>query len=98
MTEAQLRAEVFALCERLGLEVLYIPDSRRLEHGKGYPDLTIVGQHHMLFAELKTAEAKLSREQIRWRYLLLAAGQRVLTWRPVHLWSGEIETELARIK
>lgn len=97
MTEEQLQADVLELCGRYGLIVLAIPDSRRIVHGKGWPDLVIAGYHSLLFAELKTEGGRLSSDQRAWRWKLLAAGMRWVLWRPCHLASGEIETELRAI-
>ena len=96
MTEAQLQAEVLELCGRYGLMALAIPDSRRLQHGKGWPDLVIAG-HSLLFAELKDESGQLSAGQRRWKWKLQAAGLRWVLWRPCHLASGEIDSELRAI-
>ena len=96
MTEAELLAAVLERCEQLGLAVLHIPDSRKLTHGKGWPDLFITG-HLVLAAELKDANGRLSREQIRWRYRLQAAGVLFRVWRPADLESGAINFDLEGI-
>ena len=93
MTEAELLAAVLERCEQLGLAVLHIPDSRMIRHGKGWPDLFILGRHE-LAAELKDKEGQMSREQIRWRYRIQAAGIPFSVWRPADLESGLIKSEL----
>ena len=97
MTEKELEAEVLALVDRLKYRVLIIPDSKRIIEGRGYPDLTIFSNNAVLWRELKTQDASLSRDQQRWRYVIQAAGGNWALWRPVHLWSGQIETELRQI-
>lgn len=64
--------------------------------GKGYPDLTLVGNGRCLFVEVKVGRNTLSAEQAAWLEALRGAGQEayVLTdsdWR-----SGEIEALLRR--
>lgn len=94
MTEAELQAGIIALCGDLGLLVLEIPDSRRIRHGKGFPDLVIVGRA-VLFCECKDDWAALRREQTTWRYRLTAAGAQWRLWRPRD--RDAIETELRSI-
>jgi hypothetical protein len=93
LTEAELQTEVFKLCEQYGHMCFHSTDAR-LDHGPGYPDLTIVGQHGVIFAELKQQFAGHSREQTVWRYRLQAAGQDYRLWRPYDLFTGTIEDTL----
>ncbi len=55
--------------------------------GKGYPDLTIVGNDRIIFAELKSAKGKLGREQEQWLEGLAKVASvtdrvRVCVWTP----------------
>ncbi len=55
--------------------------------GKGYPDLTMVGNGRVIFAELKSARGKLEREQEHWLEGLEKVAQvtdhvRVCVWTP----------------
>jgi hypothetical protein len=99
VTEAELEYEVLALIAPLRprFDVLAIPDSRRLVHGKGFTDLLIVGPRAILFRELKTEDGDLSRDQQRWRYRLQAAGANWSVWRPAQLRAGRIQAELGQI-
>lgn len=98
MTEKELEHVVLAELGRLGLDrVLLIPDSRRLAHGKGFPDLMICGPRQVLFVELKDEGGRLSREQLQWKYALTAAGQRHAVWRPLNWRNREIQFELGHI-
>lgn len=61
--------------------VYHTYDSRRSE--PGFPDLTIVHpERGVVFAELKTADGRLSRAQKTWIATLEQAGARVFVWRP----------------
>lgn len=97
MTEHELEHEVIAEATRLKLRLLIIPDSRRLVHGKGFPDLVIVGPRSVLFVELKDDGGRLARDQLQWQYALKAAGARHLVWRPHHWRTGEIRIELQHL-
>ena len=79
----------------VGWKVMHISDSRR-SYSKGWPDLTLVRGHRIVFAELKKVGGKLEREQARWRDALLNIG-RPVEW---YLWTAadwdEIEEVLSR--
>jgi hypothetical protein len=96
MTEAQLELLALASCTEHGLMVLKIPDTRKIRHGKGFPDLLILGST-LLFAELKSSSGTLDADQRRWKWRLLAAGKRWVLWRPADWYSGTIETTLREI-
>jgi len=96
MTEAEFQKQVIALAHGLGLAVFHSTDSRR-DIGKGYPDLTIVSPGGVLFAELKTEFGRLSSEQTRWRYKLLAAGQQYRVWTPEDMEYGNIRAALENL-
>lgn len=95
MTEKQLLAAVVELAGYLGIFVYHTHDSRRSE--PGFPDLVLAGTHGMLFAELKSADGRMSRAQLAWRWRLMKAGSTWRLWRPRELESGEILRELKGI-
>lgn len=64
--------------------------------GKGFPDLCIA--HHsrgLIFAELKSAEGRLSFDQKQWAQCLMNAGVEYYVWRPDQL--DLIATRLGRM-
>lgn len=96
MTETQLMHEVYALCDLYSLMYFHSTDAR-LDRGKGFPDLVIVGLYRLAFAELKTDFGQMSHEQTAWRYRLGAADQTYYLWRPSDLLSGNIEAALRQL-
>jgi hypothetical protein len=97
VNEHELQAAVLRLCDRLQLKVLALPDSKRITHGRGWPDLTIAGPREVMFAELKSAGGQLSKEQRVLKYALEATGHYYAVWRPLDLQRGHIEIELRRV-
>lgn len=93
MTEDALLAEVLDMCSRFGLLVFHSTDPRR-DVGRGFPDLVIIGERDMCFAELKSMSGRLSPEQTVWHYRLVAVGKWSFVWRPSDLESGMIESTL----
>jgi hypothetical protein len=57
----------------------------------GYPDLTIVSDHGVIWVELKTWNGRLRPTQREWRDKLLVAGQHWFCWKPSDLGKREIE-------
>ncbi len=49
---------------------------------KGWPDLVLVKGQKVIFAELKSANGKLSFEQLQWLEALRIAGQDIRVWTP----------------
>jgi hypothetical protein len=98
MTEAELQAEITALCDRLGIVWIHIGDARSTAaggpHREGFPDLLLVGSAAVAFRELKPAGKDLRGPQKRWRWLLTRAGADARVWKPADLRSGRIEREL----
>lgn len=86
MTETELREAIIELAKRYGWRVYYIPDSRRATD-RGFPDLTLLNreQGRVIFAELKSAKGKLSKDQMMWLAGLQTSGAEVAVWRPEHL-------------
>lgn len=109
MTEADLLAEVTALCDRLGLLWHHDPDPHRFglrrirewfrARGRpGFPDLVIAGPGGYLFAELKSDDGDTSAEQDMWAfYLTRDEANRWTLWRPADCTSGRIRNELHRL-
>lgn len=91
MTEAELQAQILDLCKHMGLLTYHTYDSRRSQ--PGFPDLVIVGKHHMLYRELKTERGRVTPEQDQWLEALHAIGADAKVWRPRH-WPMTIHQEL----
>lgn len=96
MDEKTLQKEVHKICDNLGLLYNHIWDSRYCI-GKGFPDLVIVGQFEVIYAELKSDTGSLKPEQKEWMNRLKNAGHRVYLWRPCDLTSGRIERILGAL-
>jgi hypothetical protein len=90
ITEASWQSTVVALAKARGWTV-YAPPPNRPANGHiintraGYPDLTMVRDGRILWAELKKETGKLTAEQVAWLDLLLLAGAEVAVWRPSDL-------------
>lgn len=97
MNHEQLLAETTCLADGLGVWWLHLPQ-RFYGRGnwKGFPDLLLLGEGGLLFAELKTGST-LEPAQIRWRYRLQAVGAEWRLWQPVDLLTGTIRAELEHI-
>ena len=97
-TEKQFEAAVVEYANLSGWRVYHPFDSRR--SAAGYPDLTLVRDGTLLFAELKTDRGRVSIAQHDWLQDLAAvaagapASVIVRTWRPAD-WP-EIQRLLAR--
>jgi len=91
LAEAGLLEHLRALARRHGWLVYHTHDSRRSE--PGFPDLVLVkpasaqAAGRLIFAEVKTAQGKLTVEQMQWLEVLRhsAAGVEVYCWRPQDL-------------
>ena len=98
MTEAELLAEVTALCDRLGLLWFHRTDTPRSSQGTpGFPDLVVLGPGGLIFAELKSNEGQTSADQDRWAWNLhntfdLNSPWRL--WQPTDLHYGWVKEEL----
>jgi hypothetical protein len=95
VTEGELEREVRRLLKELKLWGYHAHDSRRSQ--AGWVDWVIIGKR-AIFRELKSSTGQLSRDQVRVRDLLIAAGQDWALWRPSDLDSGRIRLELAGLK
>lgn len=98
MSEAQLLAAVRDLARRLGWLAYHTRDSRGSD--PGFPDLVLVGHRRIIFAELKSADGRLTGAQFEWfeRLAGLDADERspvrVYRWSPADWASGAVEAEL----
>lgn len=97
-TEKQFEQAVVEYARLCGWRVFHPFDSRRSE--AGWPDLSMVRDGMLIFAELKTERGRLSTAQCEWLEDLAQVAHgchpwvMVRTWRPSD-WS-EIERVLAR--
>lgn len=73
MTEQQLQAAIVEAAQALGWLVYHTYDSRR-SHA-GFPDLVLVRQPRLIFAELKDDTRPMTEEQVRWSAGLLGVSQ-----------------------
>jgi hypothetical protein len=95
MSERELQQSVTDLCRHYRLLHYHGYESRRSE--PGFPDSVIAGPAGQLFRELKSETGKLSPEQVKWKYVLLAGGADWAVWRPADLLSGEIRRQLESV-
>ena len=88
LTEAVFQGLVLDMAETFGWEVFHDGDSRR--SNAGFPDLVLVKDGRIIFAELKREKgAYPSKAQMNWLALLgQAAGDNVMAvlWRPSSNW------------
>jgi hypothetical protein len=94
MTEREFQQQVVDWAQINGWLVFHPFDSRRSE--PGFPDLTMVRDGRLVFAELKTETGRVSGAQTEWLAGLEAAGCEVRVWRPGD-WPV-IERALARVR
>ena len=92
VTERQFQAAIIDLARWTGWRWYHTHDSRRSV--AGFPDLTLVRDTRLMFAELKAERGKVSGDQQAWIDALRAAGADVRVWRPGD-WN-EIEQTLRR--
>src|SRR5262252_4438256 len=91
LAEAGLLEHIRALARRSGWLCYHTHDSRRSE--AGFPDLVLVKPAsaqrvgRLLFVEVKTAQGKLTAEQMQWLEVLRhsVGGVEVYCWRPQDL-------------
>jgi hypothetical protein len=96
MTEGQLLTEVLELAAKYDVLAFHSTDARR-DIGRGFPDLVLVGQNNILFAELKSGGRTPEGEQVTWKYRLVAAKGNWVWWSPADLRSGLIEETLRKL-
>jgi hypothetical protein len=95
-SEASLQRAVTGLCTWLGIWWWHDTDPRR--NKAGLPDLIIVGDHGILWRELKSPRGRLRPGQDILGRRLRASGQDWDTWRPADWASGRIKKELESIR
>lgn len=84
MTEAELLGWVSTTARMCGWLAYHTHDSRRSE--AGFPDLCLVRDDQVIFAELKSMKGKVTDAQQRWLDALdLVAGVTTYVWRPSDL-------------
>ena len=77
LTEKEFLVQVRELAELTGWLHYHTHDSRRSE--PGFPDLVLVRDDRIIFAELKVGKGKMTDEQLNWMSHLSATGK-VETW------------------
>lgn len=90
MSEAQLSDAVATVANGFGWRVAHfapahVGDKWRTPvryDGKGFPDLVLVGPGGILFAELKSANGRMSPDQRAWASDIGLAGGNHRLWRP----------------
>jgi hypothetical protein len=79
-SEASFQRQVIAYAQMRGWLTYHVYDSRRCV--AGFPDLVLVRRPHVIFAELKRQNGKVSEDQQTWLDELKACGQMAVVWRP----------------
>lgn len=102
MSERAFQSAVLDYAERLNWKTAHFHDSRREVRRRdgskqmigdkaaaGFPDLVMIRDRRMIFAELKTETGKLSAAQAEWEQALdffadMTDGVEYFVWRPAH--------------
>lgn len=92
MTHDELLQLVTGYCDDMGLLWHHPPDSRR--ERAGWPDLVIAGPYGILFAELKSADGRVTKAQLRTGQQLLDWGHLWVKWYPADWHNGHIKATL----
>lgn len=80
-SEKTFQQHIILLAKQFGWLYYYTADSRRSP--RGYPDLCLVKDKKLIYAELKTKIGKLRPEQKTWlNALTQVKGVQVYLWRP----------------
>jgi hypothetical protein len=97
VAERDFQAAVVELARLSGWRCYHTYDSRRSAHG--FPDLVLVRDGRLLFAELKSERGRVTADQRAWLSLLEGCpGVEVYVWRPLASSWPEIERVLSRRK
>ncbi len=81
MTEKEWLSQVLQLARANNWLCYHTRDARRSD--PGFPDLVMVRDGRLIFAELKTEKGRMSKAQINWAWeLRQVAGLHVQVWRP----------------
>ena len=79
-SERDFQRSVVELAELYGWMIYHTYDSRR--SNPGFPDLVMVRDNRVIFAELKTMKGKVTKHQERWLEALAKTQVEVRLWRP----------------
>jgi hypothetical protein len=95
MPEKELQKTIREMATAFGWSFVYsVPDSR-LATAKGMPDLILLKEGRLMFAELKTMQGRLTSEQVIVLDLLRSIPEvEVNVWRPDSLLDGTVEKAL----
>ena len=81
ITEKQFESQIKDLAKIYGWK-LYHPFLSKWSE-RGYPDITLLRDRRLIFAELKSEKGKLTQAQAQWLWLLRKVpGIEVRIWRP----------------
>lgn len=100
ITEKQLSDNIVSLARMLGWLVHRDPTWRATGADPGYPDLTLVRERQVIFAELKSEKGSLTDDQWAWVNALVGIAVdthpvvRMCVWRPSQWLDGTIEAVL----
>lgn len=84
MTERELSQALVNAARTMGWKVYRTWNS--INSPKGFPDLTMVRNSRLIFAELKTDSGKVTPDQEEWAGALVASGRcEYYLWRPADL-------------
>jgi hypothetical protein len=97
MTEAELHDEITGLADQLGITWHHCADSRCCAGQPGLPDLLLIGDRGLMFAETKSDTGRRSRAQLVYASRLHWACARYQLWTPEHWARGEIRAKLREI-
>jgi hypothetical protein len=92
MSEAELQANIIALCGELGFPVGQMLNFRATI--RGWPDLVIIARTKIIYRELKSERGTLSPDQRDTGTRIRAAGGNWAVWRPRDWVTGRIQDEL----
>ena len=88
-----LQPAVRKLAKLFGWEYYHTHDSRKSE--AGFPDLVLVRDGRLIFAELKREKKQPTDDQMKWlNKLSQCENAEVYVWKPSHYLSGEIQNIL----
>ncbi|MBT9148434.1 MAG: hypothetical protein DDT32_02208 [Syntrophomonadaceae bacterium] len=85
-SEKEFLAQIIELAEHRGWAAYHVLDQKTYSRrtSKGFPDLVLARPPHIIFAEIKSDEGRLSPEQEAWLQLLSKCdGIKTYIWRPL---------------
>lgn len=102
LTEKELERAIAEMARFLGFMVFHARPAQTSKgwrtpvayDGKGYPDLTLVGNGRVVFLEVKSDKGKLSPDQEGWKRHIIQAGAEYFLLTPQSWTSGEVDTIL----